>query len=154
MKLKSFFAGSVEAALGLAREELGAEAILVNSRKSPPEAKHLGEYEVVAAFVPSEAGAAAVVADRSRNGADLAASRSASGSTPDERLRREVADLRRQMERVRKAVWLSGLNRIQTPRPACPTADILALLLEADLDPALAQEVAACVEARLAGDLC
>jgi flagellar biosynthesis protein FlhF len=152
MKLKSFFAGSVEAALGMAREELGAEAILVNSRKAPPEAKHLGEYEVVAAFVPSEAGAATVVADRARSGADLVAARSTSGSMPDERLRREVADLRRQMERVRKAVWLSGLNRTQAPRPACPTADILATLLEADLDPSLAQEVAACVDARLAGD--
>ena len=49
MKLKSFFAGSVEAALGLAREELGSEAVLVNSRQAPPEARHMGEYEVVAA---------------------------------------------------------------------------------------------------------
>ena len=31
----------------LASQELGPEAILVNSRKSPSEARHLGEYEVV-----------------------------------------------------------------------------------------------------------
>jgi flagellar biosynthesis protein FlhF len=151
MKLKSFFASTVEAALGLAREELGAEAILVNSRKAPPEAKHLGEYEVVAAFVPSETAAAAVGTDRVRGGGDAVAVRWAARSS-DEQLRREVADLRRQMERVRKAVWLSGSNRVQAPRPFRPTADILAMLLEADLDPTLAQEIAACVDARLAGD--
>ena len=59
MKLKSFFASSVQAALGMAREELGADALLVNSRKSPPEAKHLGEYDVVAALMPGAATPAA-----------------------------------------------------------------------------------------------
>ena len=30
-----------------AREELGADALLLNSREAPPEARHLGDYEVV-----------------------------------------------------------------------------------------------------------
>ncbi|HSW50524.1 MAG TPA: hypothetical protein VLH09_10130 [Bryobacteraceae bacterium] len=150
MKLKSFFAGSVEAALGLAREELGADAILVNSRKSPPEAKHLGEYEVVAAFLPSEAAATAV--ERRRAAGGVVTVRSSLAGASDERLRREVADLRRQMERVRKAVWLSGFHRAPVRLAGSATADLLALLLEADLDPALAQEISACVEARMSGD--
>ena len=33
-----------------ARQELGPDAMLVNSRKAPPEARHLGEYEVVFAI--------------------------------------------------------------------------------------------------------
>ncbi|MFB3776040.1 MAG: hypothetical protein ACE141_00480 [Bryobacteraceae bacterium] len=152
MKLKSFFAGSVEAALGLAREELGADAILVNSRKTPPEAKHLGEYEVVAAFVPAEAAAATATAERARAASGVVTVRSTVAGSSDERLRREVADLRRQMERVRKAVWLSGFHRAPAPPAGCAAADILALLLESDLDAALAQEIAACVEARMTGD--
>lgn len=37
-----------------AREELGADAALVTSRPSPPEARHLGEYEVVFATESAE----------------------------------------------------------------------------------------------------
>src|SRR5258707_11379022 len=47
MRLKSYFAGTVESAMCLARQEMGEEAMLVNSRRSQPEARHLGAYEVV-----------------------------------------------------------------------------------------------------------
>jgi flagellar biosynthesis protein FlhF len=45
--VKSFFAVSVPAAMEQARRELGPDALLLNSREAPPEARHLGEYEVV-----------------------------------------------------------------------------------------------------------
>jgi len=45
--VKSFFAASVPHAMEQARREMGADALLLNSRESPPEARHLGEYEVV-----------------------------------------------------------------------------------------------------------
>jgi hypothetical protein len=41
MKVKSRFAGSVEAAFGGARHGLGEDALMVNSRKRPPKAGHL-----------------------------------------------------------------------------------------------------------------
>src|SRR5215204_4985530 len=47
MKIKSYFSRSVEDAIAAARQELGPEAMLVNSRRALPEAKHLGDYEVV-----------------------------------------------------------------------------------------------------------
>ena len=47
MKLKTYFASTVEAAMQLALEQLGPEAMIVNSRKTAPENRHLGEYEVV-----------------------------------------------------------------------------------------------------------
>ena len=47
MKLKSYFSETVEDAMAHARQELGPEAMLVNTRQAPPEARHLGEYEVV-----------------------------------------------------------------------------------------------------------
>ena len=47
MKLKSYFSGTVEAAMDLARRELGDEALLVNTRPSTQDTRHLGAYEVV-----------------------------------------------------------------------------------------------------------
>jgi flagellar biosynthesis protein FlhF len=52
MRLKSFFAESIEAAMAQARKELGAEAMLMNSRRTEPELQHLGSYEVVCAVAP------------------------------------------------------------------------------------------------------
>ena len=45
--VKSYFATSVPAAIDLARRELGPDALLLNSREAPPEARHLGAIEVV-----------------------------------------------------------------------------------------------------------
>ena len=47
MRIKSYFSGTVEAAMDLARRELGDEAVILNSRPAPAEARHLGAYEVV-----------------------------------------------------------------------------------------------------------
>src|ERR1051325_4755874 len=58
MRVKSYFAPSVEAAMEQARREMGPDALLVSSRKAPPEAQELGEYEVVFAVLPGVAAAA------------------------------------------------------------------------------------------------
>jgi len=55
LRIKTYFATSVEAALSLARKELGPEAMLLNTRQSPAEARHLGQYEAVFASVPEDA---------------------------------------------------------------------------------------------------
>jgi flagellar biosynthesis protein FlhF len=47
MKIKSYFASSVEQAIQEARQELGTEAMLITSRRSTPETRSLGAYEVV-----------------------------------------------------------------------------------------------------------
>ncbi len=47
MRIKSFFAASVEHAIQEARQELGPDAMLITSRRSAPEARSLGAYEVV-----------------------------------------------------------------------------------------------------------
>lgn len=47
MRIKSYFSGTVESAMDLARRELGDEAVILNSRAAPGEARHLGAYEVV-----------------------------------------------------------------------------------------------------------
>lgn len=47
MKIKSYFADSVEQAIQEARQELGTDAMLITSRRSSPESRTLGAYEVV-----------------------------------------------------------------------------------------------------------
>ncbi|MEZ5351250.1 MAG: hypothetical protein R2762_01310 [Bryobacteraceae bacterium] len=47
MRLKSYFADTVESAMVLAGRELGEDAMLVYSRESSAETRHLGRYEVV-----------------------------------------------------------------------------------------------------------
>jgi flagellar biosynthesis protein FlhF len=47
MEVRSYYATTVEAAVELARQELGPEAMLVQSRRSTPDCAHLGRYEVV-----------------------------------------------------------------------------------------------------------
>ena len=47
LRLKSYFAPTVEIAVAQARTELGPDALLVDSRPAPPEAAHLGRHEVV-----------------------------------------------------------------------------------------------------------
>ena len=53
LHIKTYFASSVPAALLLARRELGPDAMLLNTRPSPAEARHLGQYEAVFATVPA-----------------------------------------------------------------------------------------------------
>jgi flagellar biosynthesis GTPase FlhF len=49
MKIKSFYAGSIEAALQLARREFGDEALVLNTRETPAEFRSFGSFEVVCA---------------------------------------------------------------------------------------------------------
>ena len=44
MRIKSYFAASVQSAIGLARREFGDDVTLVTSHASALEARHLGEY--------------------------------------------------------------------------------------------------------------
>jgi flagellar biosynthesis protein FlhF len=55
MRIKSFFAKSVEEAIAQAREELGSEALLLNTRKLAGEAGKSAGYEVVFGLAGEEA---------------------------------------------------------------------------------------------------
>jgi flagellar biosynthesis protein FlhF len=146
MKLKSYFAGTVEAALNLARQELGPDAMLVDSRKVSPESSHLGEYEVTFASLPAWESA-----KDSSSGRDTAP---AGGEGPDlhSLVRAELGELRKQMQGMRRTIWRSGLKGPDPAAPCSPRAEVLSILMEAEFDPEMANEIAACVEARLAGD--
>src|SRR6476659_8161320 len=91
MRLKSYFAGTVESAICLARQEMGEEAMLVNSRRTSPEARHMGAYEVV--FAASHETPARKEAAKPAKAEDAA---QPVGPT----LAEEMAEMRRQLAKV------------------------------------------------------
>src|ERR1700694_5524560 len=104
MRLKSFFADSIEEAIRQARQAMGADALLVNSKRSVAEARHLGAYEVV---VCAEQ-------DQARSSDAPERMHCSPVSDPLENLSQDVSELRRQMERLaltlaRPADGLPGL---------------------------------------------
>lgn len=52
MRLKSYYAPTVERAIAQARQELGEDIMLIHSRRAAAEFAHLGAYEVVFAISP------------------------------------------------------------------------------------------------------
>src|SRR5580700_7752084 len=94
MRLKSYFSGTVEAAMELAHKELGEDALLVNARPSTPETRGLGAYEVVFGVPPkAEAEIAAKPVQTSLVKPSAADS-----------LAQDVAELRREMERMAQSL--------------------------------------------------
>ena len=131
MKLKSYFSGTVEAAMKLARKELGEDALLVNARPAMPETQYLGAYEVVFGLAD---GATAPLP-----------SRTASGN----RLAEEVAELKREFERMALTLRNSSSNgEISVPAPLLveelplDANHLYSRLVAQDLDSTLAQSVA------------
>lgn len=136
MKIKSYFAPSVAAALALARQELGPEAVLLETRPAPAEAAHLGRYEVIFGTPPS-----------SHASAQQAPAGEVSGWAL-ESLLREVGRLRRELERVRASVTRSSLLNTVGAAACAEEGRLLAALLEAELEPELAREVVEAAQAR------
>src|SRR5712691_2575045 len=58
MRIKSYFTNTVEAAVSLARVELGSDALLVSVRRTTAETKAFGNYEVVFGLAAPEKGPA------------------------------------------------------------------------------------------------
>src|SRR5580704_12980686 len=125
MKLKSYFSESVEAAMQLARKDLGDEALLVNARPATPETRHLGAYEIVF----GAAGGAQPVK---------------SSPAPAEHLTQDVAEMKRELERLGRCLrgGAGFLSPALAPSSGSKEAELYARLLENELEPMLAQSVA------------
>ena len=122
MKIKSYFSRTVEEAIRKARQELGIEAVLLQTRSAPPEARHLGTYEVVFAAGPPPS--------------QPAESASASG-----RLAEEVAELKRQLEGMRRALTKSAFAPAQWMGAAPELAESYGWLSAQEVAPDLAREI-------------
>src|ERR1700683_2340690 len=106
MRLKSYFSGTVEAAMELAQQELGEDALLINARPSTLETRNLGAYEVVFGVPPA-----------------------VNRETPEPEvvpntLAQDVAELKREMVRMAQSLRGRAL-----PEPE-PSSDIYNALIE------------------------
>jgi flagellar biosynthesis protein FlhF len=126
MKLKSYFADTIEEAISLARREMGPEAMLVNSKRSNAEARHLGACEVVCA---AEVEPQITERDRVRG-------LPGSNSAPIDKLSQDVSEIKHQMERLaltlaRSSAGMAGIA--SDPELANAFAALTAAELDADL---------------------
>jgi flagellar biosynthesis protein FlhF len=145
MKIKSYYARTVEDAMAAARQEMGSEAMLVNSRKTPGEARHLGEYEVVFATVGGSG--TATEASLSLFGETAAAP----STPPSDRLSVEVAELKRELEGMRRAITRTAPAPAQWVGVSQDVSDAYAALTGADVSPELARDVVQSAGNRLNG---
>lgn len=124
LHVKSYFARSIQDAIEQAGREMGPDALLLNSRPSPPEARHLGELEIVFGTYPQDR--PADVPSAAPNG--------------------EIAGLRQQMDEMRNLLLRSSM----TPTAAQPRQSLIErVLLDAGLEAALAAEIGAAAELRI-----
>ncbi|MGA2181835.1 MAG: hypothetical protein ABSH47_02290 [Bryobacteraceae bacterium] len=135
MKLKSFFAVSVEEALSDARREFGPEAVLVQSRRTSPDARELGEYEVVCALLPEDEGTSTPSPARTERSA-----KEHGTSTDVQRLAGELAELKHCMQRLQTSIVLAG-TASSAPGTPVQVREALALLLASEVEADLAQQI-------------
>jgi flagellar biosynthesis protein FlhF len=149
MKIKSYYSRTVEDAMAAARQEMGPDAMLVNSRKAPPEVRHLGEYEVVFANV---SGAAAPAEATLR----LPGERSEAIPVPqappaNNRLSTEVAELKRELEGMRHTITRTAYAPAQWIGVSQDLSDAYAMLTSTELSAELAREIVQAAGDRLNG---
>src|SRR3984893_13087928 len=145
MRMKSYFAPTVEAAMDQARHEMGPEPLLVNSRKAPPEARAMGEYEAVLAVL-AEGPDARLQRDQGPS------TRARSEASQEDPVVRELIRLRRQIEEMGTA--LSGLNANASfgAVPAPEFGEVFSRLIEHGFSGDLAKKIVRQAHARLDAD--
>ncbi len=139
MRVKSYFAPSVEAAMEQARREMGPEALLVSNRKAPPEAQELGEYEVVFAVLPGEG---------EKQSAPQKAATPAEAPAEDP-VMRELVRLRRQLEDMGSAL---NSQASQWAIPAPEFAEVFSRLVQNDFSVDIAKKIMKRAHERLESD--
>src|SRR3954471_15683592 len=136
MRIKSYYSPTVEDAIAQARQELGPDAMLVNSRRSLPDTRHLGEYEVV------------FVIDAPAGAEDTPAAAVGPGRAPD-RLSADVSELKRELETMRRALTHSAYAPQQWRGASPDASEAYAALTGSDVHPELARAIVDAAEARV-----
>ena len=129
MRLKLFFANTIEQAIRQARQELGPEAMLVNSKRTSAEAQHLGAYEVVVCGDAPEY--AAEDPDLKRG------LKPRSSPPPTDKLSQDVAELKQHMEKLTLTLVRSGSGMASIAFDA-ELSRAFSILTDAELDTDLA----------------
>ena len=149
MRIKSYFADSVQEAIEKARVDLGPDAMLMNSKQTDFELRALGSFEVVFG-VP---GQIVETSPRLKNSDKAHRETSTLSLIPDEptpgasKVNQELAELRRQIETVRRSLGRKqGADSPVSNQPSRTVENICARLIAADISEGVAQEIADAVE--------
>lgn len=146
MRMKSYFADSVQLAIESARRELGGEAILVTSRLAPAEAGKPRRYEVVFATDAPEK-PSPKQASVSQPGGPASVQNPSGASL--EALLEEIKGLRQEIQ-TQLTQGLTARAGSAPSRGGHVQQEMLAHLVSADVDPDLAQQLLASALERLA----
>lgn len=140
MRIKSYFADSVQEALERARQELGPEAMLLNSKKTESDLRNLGEFEVVLGVSRGSERESKPEPKHSARAADSSAV-----------LVEEIAELRKQIETIKHSVTNQrrGMATAGEKRLMPGMEELPARLLAAGFSTDLAQEIVEGVELRM-----
>lgn len=151
MRIKSYFADSVQEAIEKARVELGPDAMLMNSKKTDFELRALGSVEVVFGL-PGQTAASKPRLQITTNNLPqepVSALVPAGDRTPalSGEVAQELADLRRQIETVRRSMNRQQRALASSEEPRGRAAENLsARLIGLGISEDLAQEIAEAVE--------
>jgi flagellar biosynthesis protein FlhF len=129
IRVKSYFATSIPDAINLARRELGANALLLNSRQAPPEARHLGPLEVVFG----------------NDSEPEKVEHVATAPPPPPPATPGIDDLRQNIEKI----WNLLRTTVGSPRADGRRRLVEQVLIDAGLTPELAADIDECVTARV-----
>jgi len=131
MRIKSFFANTIEEAIRQARHELGPEALLVNSKRVAEEAQHLGAYEVV--VCSDTPGGMPETGEHQREGRAVS-------PLPVDKLSRDVSELKQQIEKLALTLARSGSGMASIAFDA-DLSRAFTVLTDAEFDTELAYDV-------------
>lgn len=152
MRIKSYFAKSVDQAMSEARAELGAEAMLLNTRKASSDQPGGGGYEVIFG-VPGEMAATAASPASVRG---VASAMHGESPAPESRapgqLASELKSLHDQMDEIRGLLVRSSRAHLTIGRTMPELADVYGRLTSADVEPTLSKDIIDRLEASMATD--
>jgi flagellar biosynthesis protein FlhF len=157
MKIKSYFAKSVDEAIAKARVELGSDALLLNTRKMADIGTGSGGYEVVMGVAgPAPAREADPVKAAPRVSGQAAATPAraiaATESAPRTEMTAEMEKLRTRMDELQSMLERAAKNAWTAQRSVPEVADLYGRLIAAEVDPVLSKDIADRLEAAMATD--
>jgi len=138
MRIKSYFAKSVDQAMAQARVELGEEAMLLNTRKAPADHPSGMNYEVIFG-VAGEAPVEVPVATKVESPAPEPPAYS-------------LEQLHQQIDEIRTLLVRSSQAQLTMQRAVPELADVYAHLMSAEIEPALGKDIVDRLEATMATD--
>lgn len=143
MRIKSYFAKSVDQAMAQAREELGEEAMLLNTRKAPADHPSGMNYEVIFGVVSTGEEPASLPVPKVESKVENPAPEVHAHS---------LEQLHQQIDEIRTLLLRSSQAQLTLQRAVPELADVYAHLMSNEIEPAMGKDIIDRLEATMATD--